>query len=158
MITAYLVGDQELLERLQTLPGAVNSGLVRSITQLGIGFQRSLRQDDLRGRELARRTGPSTSKTDFRVDQSGGTVTANIRLDFRNAVQQVSLAGTTNVRASLRHKRETFVSPQAAKAIGVRADNRAQDLAESSFLRAALDSMTPTVHESIDATLAEAIS
>jgi len=45
MITAYLVGDQQLLERLCTLPEAINSGLVRGITRLGIGLQRTLRQD-----------------------------------------------------------------------------------------------------------------
>ncbi len=56
MITAYLVGDQQLLERLCTLPEAINSGLVRGITRLGIGLQRTLRQDNISGRVPTRRT------------------------------------------------------------------------------------------------------
>ena len=44
MITAYLVGDQQLLKWLDTLPGVINTGLVRSITRLGIGLQRTLQR------------------------------------------------------------------------------------------------------------------
>jgi hypothetical protein len=36
MITAYLVGDQEVLARLRGIPGAVSAGLVRTITKLGL--------------------------------------------------------------------------------------------------------------------------
>jgi hypothetical protein len=158
IITAYLVGDQKSLERLQMLPDAVNAGLVRSITHLAIGLRRTLRQNDLGSRALTRRTGPSTSTTDFRVDQSGGTVTASIRLESQSAGRQGGPAGTTNVRASLQRKQEPFGSPVAAKAVGVRMGNSARDLAETSFLRSALDDMTPVVRDGIDAALAEAIS
>ena len=77
MITAYLVGDQQLLERLCTLPEAINSGLVRGITRLGIGLQRTLRQDNIAGRAPTSRTASLMSKSDFRVEQSDGTITAS---------------------------------------------------------------------------------
>ena len=56
MITAYLVGDQHMLERLRALPDAINSGLLRAITQLGIDLQRDVQQDKLIGEVLSIRT------------------------------------------------------------------------------------------------------
>ena len=158
MITAYLVGDQQLLERLCTLPEAINSGLVRGITRLGIGLQRTLRQDNISGRVPTRRTQPVMSKPDFRVEQSGGTISASICLDFQNAVRNDGLAGTLNVRTSLRRQREAFTGPRARKVIGTPAEDGVPGLAEPSFLRSALDNMTSAVRDEIEATLAQAIS
>src|ERR1700724_4372724 len=102
MITAYLVGDQRLLQWLDTLPGAINSGLVRSITRLGIGLKRPLQQDNIGGRVPTSRTAQLMSKSDFRVEQSDGTITASICLALHCAASRGFLAGTTNVRTSLR--------------------------------------------------------
>ena len=158
MITAYLAGDQRLLQWLDTLPGAINSGLVRSITRLGIDLQRTLQQDNIAGRAPMSRTAQLMSKSDFRVEQSDGTITASICLDFHNAVRKGGLAGTTNLRTSLRRRREAFFSPSAGKVIGAPADDGVPGLAEPSFLRSALDDMTSAVRDEIDATLAQAIS
>jgi len=158
MITAYLVGDQRLLQWLDTLPGAINSGLVRSITRLGIDLQRTLQQDNIAGRAPMSRTAQLMSKSDFRVEQSDGTITASILLDFHNAVWKGGLAGTTNVRTSLRRKREAFISPSARKVIGAPAGDGVPGLAEPSFLRSALDNMTSAVRDEIDLALAQATS
>jgi hypothetical protein len=158
MITAYLVGDQRLLQWLDTLPGAINSGLVRSITRLGIDLQRTLQQDNIAGRAPMSRTAQLMSKSDFRVEQSDGTITASILLGFHNAVRKGGLAGTTNVRTSLRRKREAFISPSARKVIGAPAGDGVPGLAEPSFLRSALDNMTSAVRDEIDLALAQATS
>src|SRR2546430_5389722 len=57
-----------LLERLQALPGIVNSGLIRGITQLGI--------------DLLHANRPSSS-ADLRIEQSGATITASVRSEER---------------------------------------------------------------------------
>ena len=143
MITAHLVGDQQLLERLQAIPGIVNSGLVRGITQLGIDLQRARRR---------------SSSADLRVEQSGATITAQICLNSYDAVRKGGVTGTANVRASLRRKREAFLSPTAPKAAGGLAGDGAPSRAEPSFLRSALDNMTSAVRDEIEATLTQAIS
>jgi len=158
MITAYLVGDQQLLKWLDTLPGVINSGLVRSITRLGIGLQRTLQQGNIGGRAPTSRTAPLMSKSDFRIEQSGGTINASICLDFHNAVWKEGQAGTTNIRTSLRRKREAFANPSARKVIGAPAEDGVPGLAEPSFLRSALDNMTSAVRDEIDATLTQATS
>ena len=159
MITAYLVGDEQLLERLRGLPDAINSELLRGITQLGIELQRAVQQDKLSGQVLRSRTGSLKSSIDLRVDQSGGAIAASVFTDSRYAgVQEYGFAGTVSVRASLRRIREAFGRPIAEKTISVRAYDRRMDLPERSFLRSALEDMMPAIREGVEAALAETVS
>jgi hypothetical protein len=159
VITAYLVGDEQLLERLRALPDAINLGLLRRITQLGIELQSDVQQDKLSGQVLRSRTGSLKSSIDLRVDQSGGAITASVFSDSRYAgVQEYGFAGTVSVRASLRRIREAFGRPITEKTISVRAYDRRMDLPERSFLRSALEDMTPAILDGVEAALAEAVS
>jgi len=159
VITAYLVGDEQLLERLRALPGAINLGLLRGITQLGIELQREVQQDKLSGQVLRSRTGSLKASIELQVDQSDGAISASIFTDSRYAsVQEYGFAGTVSVRASLRRIREAFGRPIAEKTIRVRAYDRRMDLAERSFLRSALKDMTPAIRDRVEAVLAEAVS
>ena len=159
MITAYLVGDEQLLERLRALPDAINSGLARSITQLGIDLRRNVRQDKLSGQVLRSRTGALKSSIDLRVDQGARIVSASVFTDLRyGAAQEYGFAGTVSVRASLRRIREAFGRPIAEKTINVRAHNRRMDLPERSFLRSGLEDMTPAIRAAVEAGVAEATS
>ena len=159
MITAYLVGDEQLLERLRALPDAINSGLARSITQLGIDLQRNVRQDKLSGQVLRSRTGALKSSIDLRVDQGARIVSASVFTDLRyGAAQEYGFAGTVSVGASLRWIREAFGRPIAEKTISVRAHNRRMDLPERSFLRSGLEDMTPAIRAAVEAGVAEATS
>ena len=154
MITACLIGDQQLLDRLQTLPDVINSGLARNITQLGLDLQRAARGDQAPRHSVRRRS----SSADLRVEQSGTTITARICLDPQNALRKDGVTGTTNVRASVRRNREVFHSPTAPKPAGALAGDGVPGPVESSFLRSALDNMTSGVRDQIDASLAEAVS
>jgi phage gpG-like protein len=159
VITAYLVGDEQLLERLRALPDAINLGLLRGITRLGIELQSDVQQDKLSGQVLRSRTGSLRSSIDLRVDQSGGAITASVFSNSRYAgVQEYGFAGTVSVRASLRRIREAFGRPIAEKTISVRAHDRRMDLPERSFLRSALEDMTPAIRDGVEAALAEAVS
>ena len=158
MITAYLVGDQRMLERLGALPDAVNSELLRAITQLGIELQRDVKQNKLSGQELRSRTGSLRASIDLRIDQKGA-ITASVSSDSRYAgAQEYGFAGTVSVRASLRRITEAFGRPIAGKTINVRSYNRRMDLPKRSFLRSALEDMRPAIREEVEAALAEAVS
>jgi hypothetical protein len=159
VISAYLVGDEQLLERLRGISDAVNSGLARCITQLGIDLQRNVQQDKLSGQVLKSRTGTLKSSIDRRVDQNARGATTDIFTALRyGAAQEYGFTGTVSVGASLRRIREAFGRPIAEKTISVRAYDRRMALPERSFLRSALDDMTPAIREAVDAALAEAVS
>jgi hypothetical protein len=159
VITAYLVGDEQLLERLRALPDAINSRLLRGITQLGIELQQHVQQDKLSGQVLRSRTGSLRSSIELQIDQGGAAISASVFTDSRYAgVQEYGFAGTVSVRASLRCIREAFGRPIAEKTISVRAYDRRMDFPERSFLRSALEDMTPAIRDGIEAALAETVS
>ena len=159
MITAYLVGDQQVLERLRALPDEINSDLLRAITQLGIELQRDVQQDKLSGQVRSSRSGSLKSSIDLRVDQNGDAITANVFTESRyGGAQEYGFAGTVSVRASLRRIREAFGRPIAEKTISVRAYDRRMDLPERSFLRSALEDMTSAIRDKVEAALGEAVS
>jgi hypothetical protein len=159
VITAYLVGDAQLLERLRVLPDAIKSGLLHGITQLGIELQRHVQEDKLSGQVLRSRTESLRSSIGLQVDQSGGAVTASVFTDSRYAgVQEYGFTGTVSVRTSLRRISEAFGRPIAEKTISVRAYDRHMDLPERSFLRSALEDMAPAIGDEVEAALAEAVS
>lgn len=159
MIAAYLLGDVQLLERLRALPDAINSGLLRGITQLGIELQRRVQQDKLSGQVLRSCTGSLRSSIGLQVDQSDGAVTASVFTDSRYAgALEYGFTGTVSVRTSLRRIRQAFGRPIAEKTISVRAYDRRMDLPEHSFLRSALEDVRPAIRDGVQAALAEAVS
>ena len=159
MITAYLIGDEQAVERLRALPEAVNSRLLHLIRQLGIELQLAVQQDKLSGQVLRSRSGSLKSSIGVKVDQSGGTITASVFSESQYAgAQEYGFAGTVSVRASLRRMTEAFGRPIAEKMISVRAYDRRMDLPERSFLRSALDDMTPAIREEVEAALAQGVS
>ena len=118
-----------------------------------------MQQDKLSGQVLRSRSGTLKSSIDLRIDQSAGAITASVFTDSRYAgVQEYGFAGTVSVRASLRRIREAFGRPIAEKTISVRAYNRRMNLPERSFMRSALEDMTPAIRDGVDAALAEAVS
>jgi hypothetical protein len=159
VISAQLVGDEQLLQRLRALHDAINAGLARCITQLGIDLQRNVQQDKLSGQVLKTGTGALKSSIDRRVDQSDRGAATNVFTELRyGAAQEYGFTGTVSVGASLRRIRQAFGRPIAEKTISVRAYDRRMSLPERSFLRSALEDMTPAIGEAINAAVAEAIS
>jgi Bacteriophage HK97-gp10, putative tail-component len=159
VISAHLVGDEQLLQRLRELHDTINAGLARCITQLGIDLQRNVQQNKLSGQVLKTRTGALKSSIDRRVDQSARGASTNVFTEIRyGTAQEYGFAGTVSVGASLRRIRQVFGRPIAEKTISVRAYDRRMSLPERSFLRSALEDMTPAIGDAINAVVAEAIS
>jgi hypothetical protein len=159
MITACLIGDQRLVDRLQTLASDVNSRLVPSITSLGIDLQGKLKQGRLGSQLSGSRGQLKELSTDLSVEQSDDAVIASICTD-RHPARDHSPAGGAVFRASLRHNRAAFFRSISETATAVRAPTRdpTPGFPERSFLRSALDSMTTVVRDRVEATLEEAVS
>jgi phage gpG-like protein len=159
MITAHLVGDDTLLARLRAIPGAVETGLARAITKLGLDLQRKVQEDELSGQMLAARSGSLKSSIDLQVDQSATRISATVFSDSDYAhAHEFGFAGTVDVRASLRRITQAFGRPVAGKIISVRAHSRKMDLPERSFLRSALEEMAPAIRDEVEATLRQALA
>ncbi len=159
MIASQLIGADQALARLRAMPDMANSGLARAVARLGVDLQRNVQQNKLSGQLLRVRSGSLKSSIDLQVEQSAATFTATVftDLDYAHA-QEYGFDGTVNVRASLRRIREAFGREIAEKTISVRAHSRRMDLPEHSFLRSALEDMTPDIGTEVEEALRVAVT
>ncbi len=159
MIAAHVVGDGEVLARLRDIPAAANNGIARAITKLGIDLQSKVQQDALSGQVLAVRSGALKSSIDLRIDQSAAGVAATIFSDSAYAgAHEFGFAGTVDVRASLRNIKEAFGRPISERTINVPAYRRRMDLPARSFLRSAMEEMSPAIRDEVEAALRDAVT
>jgi phage gpG-like protein len=159
VIAACIVGDDEVLARLRAIPDAVNNGIARAITKLGIDLQSKVQQDALSGQVLAVRSGALKSSIDLRIDQSAAAIAATVFTGSAYAsVHEFGFAGTVDVRASLRNIKEAFGRPVSERTINVRAYRRRMDLPERSFLRSAMEEMVPAIRDEVEAALRDAVT
>jgi phage gpG-like protein len=159
VIAAHIVGDGEVLARLRAIPDAVNNGIARAITKLGIDLQSKVQHDALSGQVLAVRSGALKSSTDLRIDQSATAIAATIFSSSAYAgVHEFGFAGTVDVRASLRNIKEAFGRPISERTIQVRAYRRRMDLPERSFLRSAMEEMAPAIRDEVEAALRDVLT
>jgi phage gpG-like protein len=159
VISALLLGNDRVSSRLRELLGAANSGLVRAITELTIELQGKVQQDKLSGEVLSSCSGALRSSIGFRLDQHPMNITGSVFSDSPYArVHEYGFAGTVNVKASLRRITQAFGRPIAGTAVEVQAHARHVDLPERSFLRSALEDMTPAIPDVIEAALRDSFA
>jgi phage gpG-like protein len=159
VISAELLGDGPVLDRLRALPDAANAGLARAIAKLGIALQSNVQQDKLSGEVLKVRSGALKSSISVEIDNNASEVTATVFTDLDYAAaQEYGFSGIVDVRASLRLIKQAFGRPIATKTITVPAYNRQTDLPARSFLQSALDEMAPNISADIENALREAIT
>ena len=159
MITAYLLGDEEVLARVRAIPSAVSTGLVQTITKLGFDLQQRVQQEVLSSQSLGSRGGLSTFDVDLKLDESSDGISATISSGSGYAhAHGARHTGTVDIRASLQRERRFFARPIPAKAMNIRANNREMALPESSFLRSALEEMGSEIPDEIETAVREALT
>lgn len=159
MISGSLIGDDVLLDRLRQMPEVARAGVARAIAQLGIDLQNNVQQNKLSGEVLQVRTGSLRQSITVQINQSDASINATVSSNLGYAAaQEYGFAGTVSIRAGLRQIKEAYGCPIAAKTVSVRSYRRRMDLPERSFLRSALDDMTPDIDADIKDALREAIS
>jgi phage gpG-like protein len=158
MLTAYVVGDREVIARLEALGPEISRSLSRAVTKLGLDLQRHVQARKLTGQALRVRTGTLRSSINFSgVQQTATAITGSVGTKVKYAgVHEFGFAGTVNVRAHLRHVKQVFGRPIAATQ-NVRAHSRRVNLPERSFLRAALREMEPQIKAGLEHALQEAL-
>lgn len=156
MITAYIIGDREVIARFAAMGEKAQQSLSRAVMQLGLELDRRVKQK-LSGEVLKVRTGVLRSSTNLSVSQTPTSVLATEGTNVRYArVHEFGFQGTVSVRAHLRHVVQVFGRPIAATQ-NVRAHTRRMNLPERSFLRSALREMEPQIRTGMEAAVREGL-
>jgi hypothetical protein len=157
MITAHLVGVEEALSRLRAIPETADIGLARAITKLGIDLQRNIQQNEFTGRSLTGRFGSLSSNVDLSFDQTADGVAATVSRARRSRAGEQGFTGRSGLKDNLRHVKKRFERPALGKMVTAQARNRRTASPDSSFLRSALEEMTPSIRDEVEAALSEAV-
>jgi hypothetical protein len=137
MITVQLIGDRELVAKLEAMPGRVRDGIARAVARLGFELQHKVQAEKLSGQVLKVGT-----------DRFLGSNLAY------GKIQECGVA------------RSWVIEAKNAKALRFRVGGKAifghrvthPPLPERSFLRSSLTDMAPTIEEGLRAALVESLS
>ncbi len=156
MLTAYLVGDREVIARLNAMPGGIREGIVRAVTRLALATQR-LVQQKLSGQVLHVRTGLLRSSINYRIQDTSVAVTATVGTNVKYA-RIHEYGGTIHIPE---------IRPKSARALAFEINGqtifamsvRAHDvrMPERSFLRSALREMRPQIKAELEAAVGAAV-
>ena len=160
MIAVEILGAEEVLARLEAIPGAVEAGLARALARLSLELQARIERK-LSGEVLQSRSGALRASIEASLDAGDGTLGLSLRSDLPYAgFQEYGFRGIESVGAQLRTIREAFGRPLrgGAREIAVRAHSRRVDYPAHSFLRSALAEMEPDIRAGIAEAVGEAVA
>lgn len=154
MISVYLVGDSEVIARLNAMPGGVQQGLARATTRLSLEGQR-LSQQKVSGQVLNVRTGVLRSSINAKPTE----VTAT----------GVMGGWGTNIKYARFHEfgvpHKWLIEAKNARVLAFEVNGQtifrprvmAGPLPERSFLRSALREMEPRIREEYSRAVGEIV-
>ncbi len=157
MISGWLVGDAELVAKMEGKADAMQAGLEKSVQRLTLQLLTTVKEklsDDV----LHVRTGRLRRSINRRVDVDQTSVTGIVGTNVEYAKKlEYGFKGTESVRESLRKITQAFGKQlKEPKTIKVRAHTRKVDLPAHSFLRSSLTEMRPKIETDMKAALVKA--
>jgi phage gpG-like protein len=141
MISGYLIGDKEVIARLEKINPTVRGFLQEAINTSSLELIGYIRRSKLSGNPLHQRSGrlkdSITSKITDSEDLISGIVGTNVEYA---RVHEYGFKGTETVKAHLRTIKQAWGRPlrAGAKQINIRSHSRKANLPERSFLRSSL--------------------
>ena len=139
MIGGYLVGDAEVVQRLDGMGTRLRDEMKAGIGRATLKLQRMVVQNKLSGQVLKVRTGTLRRSIDQVVLDEGTKVSGIVSSNVKYArPHEYGFHGAVTVKESLRTIRQAFGRPIDPVQISVRSHTRKVDLPERSFLRSAL--------------------
>lgn len=139
MIGGYLVGDAEVVAKLDGMGVSLREEMKAGIGRAVLKLQRMVVQDKLSGQVLKVRTGTLRRSIDQVVIDEGEKVAGVVSSNLKYArIHEYGFRGTVSVRESLRTIKQAFGRPIEPRQVSVRSHSRRVDLPARSFLRSAL--------------------
>lgn len=155
MLSVQLVGDKELIARLQSAPEAVRKALVRKSYQLAIALQRKIRTEKLSGQVLNKRTGALQSSIFYEVTETQYGVIAKVAAGKDVPYAAIhEYGGTTKPHVIEATKAQALHFHVGGKEVfAKRVNHPGSRMPERSYMRSSLGEM----HEQIVEGLTEAV-
>lgn len=150
MIKGWILGSEDLINRLTAAPVNIQTALQTSVSRMALRLLARVKSDKLSGQVLKVRTGRLRRSINQRVVREGqgvyGYVGTNV--DY-GRTHEFGFKGAVSVRAHLRTVTQAFGKPIPPTQQQVGAHTRKVNLPEKSFLRSALREMQPEIERTM---------
>ena len=156
MITAVLVGDRDLIARLNAMQPALQANLGRAMTRLWLAMIRKVQAEKLSGQVLKVRTGSLRSSISggqgvSRIEQSASSITAIVGTNIKYAGIH-EFGGTQPARTIVPVKARALAFDwKGQQRFYRRVQRPAVKYPERSFLRSSLRDMEPQIRAELEA-------
>ena len=154
MITGYLIGDSELIKRMEKIHPNAQKSLLEAVTRLAIQLQRHVIKNKLSGSPLKVRTGTLRRSINEMVKQTGTETTASVGTNLEYA-RIHEYGGTIQIKQHQRRLTMVFGHPVQERMISIRAHNATFPC--RSFLRSAMKDMEIQIKNGMTKALARAV-
>jgi hypothetical protein len=158
VISAYLIGDAEVLSRLRAIPEDVNSGVARAVTKLAIDLRRRVEEGEVIERSGAGRHRPAGATFDLMVDQNSDGVSATLFTNTDTSAERFSTPGKGSLRRRLKQVKRSFGEQLIGRRGSARPPIGQMTLPNTSFLGTVLAEMSPSIAAEVAAAVNEAVT
>ena len=142
MIDAYLVGDAEVVRKLESLGPRMREELKAGIGRAVLKLQREVRSGKLSGQVLKVRTGNLRRSIDQAVTDTGSQVVGMVSTNVKYArAHEYGFKGVVTVKQHMRLQKQAFGRPISPREVSVSQHTAKMNLPARSFLRSALADM-----------------
>jgi len=157
MITGWILGDANLVAKLNYMPGGMQTALRKTVQRLALQLL-SVTKKKLSDDVLHVRTGRLRRSINQRVEEEGHSVTGVVGSNVVYAKrQEYGFTGNESVKAHLRNITKVFGKSVTPHQISVKSFSRKVNYPAHSFLRTALEEMRPQIEAEMSKAMGEAM-
>ena len=160
MITLSLVGDRELVAKLNAMPEKIRASLVREVTKQALLLERHVKTQKLMGQVLQKRTGRLMQSIQGRVSQATATAVMG-RVYSAGDVKYAGIheyGGATPPHLIEARKAKALAFGIGGKTVFARSVNHpGSKMPERSFLRSSLTDRAPEIKEALTRAVKEGL-
>jgi len=156
ILSATLVGDKELIQRLESLPKAVQAALRVKVTALSLKLEAKVKRDKLNGQVLNRITGRLARSISHKVDVDAHSVYGRVFSSGDVKYAAIHEFGGTTAPHIIYPKKAlalSFVNSGGEQVFARQVNHPGSKMPERSFLRSSLREMSAQISRDLKETV-----
>ena len=158
MIDASVTGDERVIASIRSQYQEVITNVEQSIGRLTLKLLTRVKVNKLSGQVLNVRTGRLRRSITYKVIKTPSRITGIVGTNVEYArIHELGFHGQVSVKAHLREIKKAWGKDITPRTVEVRTHSRQVNLPAKSFLRSAMEEMTPEIIQTLQQSIRQGI-
>lgn len=158
MIDASVIGDEQVVASIRSQYRKVITNVEQSIGRLTLKLLTRVKVNKLSGQVLNVRTGRLRRSITYKVIKTPSRITGIVGTNVEYArIHELGFHGQVSVKAHLREIKKAWGKDITPRTVEVRTHSRQVNLPAKSFLRSAMEEMTPEIIQTLQQSIRQGI-